>query len=95
MCYSPLIVLLYYAVHDISGGVESVLKSSLPTSSNVGRPGVMVKWSKIVDHDHGQNLKIAVVKWSKMAIFDQTIIQELLWSIGQNWSILTIDHGQN
>ena len=30
------------------------------------RPGVMVKWSKIFDHDHGQNFKITVVKWSKL-----------------------------
>ena len=40
------------------------------------RQGVMVKWSKIFDHDHGQNFKIAVVKlngqikWSKLVIFD-------------------------
>ena len=33
-------------------------------------PGVMVKWSKIFDHDHSQNCKIFVVKWSKLAIFD-------------------------
>ena len=35
------------------------------------RPGVMVKWSKIFDHDHGQNFKFSMVKWSKMAIFDR------------------------
>ena len=62
-------------------------------------PGVMVKWSKIFDHDHGQNFKIAVVKWSKLAIFDHGHGQNLRitvvnWSNGQNWSILTIDHGQ-
>ena len=32
------------------------------------RLGVMVKWSKIFDCDHGQNFKIALVKWSKFVI---------------------------
>ena len=62
--------------------------------------GVIVNWSKIFDHDHSQNLKIAVVEWSKLIIFDHdhgrnlsnTVLQ---WSNGRNWSILTIDHGQN
>ena len=49
----------------------------------------MVKWSKIIDHDHGQNFKIAVIKWSKFVIFDHDHGQHfrLLWSNGQNWSI--------
>ena len=53
------------------------------------RPGVMVKWSKIFDHDHGQNFKIAVVKWSKWPFLTMTMskIQEFPWSNGQNWSI--------
>ena len=62
------------------------------------RPGVMVKWSKIFDHDHGQNSKISVVKWSKLAIFDHDHDHDqhfrLPWLNGQNWSILTIDHGK-
>ena len=61
------------------------------------RPGVMVKWSKIFDHDHGQNFKISVVKWSKSAIFDHD--HGLNFKIAVvKWSklvILTIDHGQN
>ena len=34
------------------------------------RPGVMVKWSENFDHENGQNFKIAVVKWSKLVVFD-------------------------
>ena len=46
--------------------------------------------------DHGQNFKIAVVKCSKMAIFDHdhgqnTRISVVKWSKLVN---LTIDHGQ-
>ena len=46
------------------------------------RPGVMVKWSKIFDHDHGQNFEITVVKWSKLAIFDH--------DHGQNFKIAVV-----
>ena len=59
------------------------------------RPGVMVKRSKIFDHDHGQNFKITVVKWSKLAIFDHDHCQNFKISVVK-WSklvILTIDHG--
>ena len=54
--------------------------------------GVMVKWSKIFDHDHGQNFKIAVVKWSKLAILTMTMakITKFSWSNGQNWPFLTM-----
>ena len=34
------------------------------------RPGVMVKWSKIFDHDHVQNLKFPWSNGQKLAIFD-------------------------
>ena len=41
------------------------------------RPGVMVKWSKIFDHDHGQNFKnydfghyLKFWSWSWSKIFD-------------------------
>ena len=57
----------------------------------------MVKWSKIFDHDHGQNFKISVVKWSKLAIFDHDHGQNFKIAVVK-WSklvILTIDHGQN
>ena len=33
------------------------------------RPGVMVKWSKIFDHDHGQNFRLSVIKWIKIGYF--------------------------
>ena len=57
----------------------------------------MVKWSKIFDHDHGQNFKLSVVKWSKLAIFDRDHGQNFKIAVVK-WSklvILTIDHGQN
>ena len=61
------------------------------------RPGVMVKWSTIFDHDHDQNFIIAVVKWSELVILTKTMskIKDLLWSNGQNLSNLPIDHEQN
>ena len=59
----------------------------------------MVKLPKlaIFDHDHGQNFKIAVVKWAKLAIFDLDHGQYLRITVvnGQNWSILTIGPGRN
>ena len=56
----------------------------------------MAKWSKIFDHDHGQNFKMTVVKWSKLVIFDHEHgqnfkITEVNWSKLVN---LTIDHGK-
>ena len=60
------------------------------------RPGVMVKWSKIFDHDHGQNFKITVVKWSKLVIFDHDHGQNFKITVVK-WSKLvnlTIDHGK-
>ena len=56
----------------------------------------MVKWSKIVDHDHGQNSKFLWSNGQKLAIFAMTIakIPELPRLNGQNLSILTIDHGK-
>ena len=52
----------------------------------------MVKWSKIVDHDHGQNFKIAVVKWSNWPFLTMTMtkITKFSWSNGQNWPFLTM-----
>ena len=57
----------------------------------------MVKWSKIFDHDHGQHFKIAVVKWSKLAIIDHDHGQNYKIFVVK-WSKLAIfdhDHVQN
>ena len=42
------------------------------------RPGVMVKWSKIFDHDHGQNFKITMVKWSKFVNLTMAKLQVVM-----------------
>ena len=51
----------------------------------------MVKWSKIFDNDHGQILKSRGQNWLFLTM---NKISELPWLNGQNWSILTIDHGK-
>ena len=56
------------------------------------RPGVMVKWSKIFDHDHGQNLKISVVKWSKLAIFDHDHGQNFRITMVKWSKLVNFDH---
>ena len=38
-------------------------------------PAVMAKWSKLFDHDF--LIKITVIKWSKLVIFDHEHAQNL------------------
>ena len=56
------------------------------------RPGVMVKWSKIFDHDHDQNFKISVVKWSKLVIFDHDHNQILRITMVKWSKLVNFDH---
>ena len=53
---------------------------------------VMVKWSTIFDHDHGQNFKIAGVKWSKMDIFDHDHEQNLRIIVVKWSKLVNFDH---
>ena len=61
------------------------------------RASVMVKLSKIFDHDYDQIFIIAVVKWSELVSLTMTMskIKDSLCSNGQNLSNLTIDHEKN
>ena len=45
--------------------------------------------------DHLAYVRVSWSNGQKFLTMTMAKIEKLPWSIGQNWSILTIDHGQN